>query len=81
MRTAARQASTLPRIRPRKRDWDIQKPLDEYMSLDVEDQELVISILDTPDTSRLERRPDIHEYQIAEHEVRECLSYAALATY
>ena len=51
------------------------------MSLDVEDQELVISILDTPDTSRLERRPDIHEYQIAEHEVRECLSYAALATY
>ncbi|KAF6239786.1 hypothetical protein HO173_002332 [Letharia columbiana] len=41
--------------------WDILKPLDEYMSVDIEDQELVVPILEITDTSRLERRPDIHD--------------------
>lgn len=41
--------------------WDILKPLDEYMSVDIEDQELVISVLDITDTSQLQRHPDIHD--------------------
>ena len=41
--------------------WDILKPLDEYMSVDIEDRELVISVLDITDTPRVERRPDIHD--------------------
>lgn len=42
-------------------DWDILRPLDEYMGVDVEDQELVISVLDITDTSQLQRQPDIHD--------------------
>ena len=41
--------------------WDVLKPLDEYMSVDIEDQELVISILDITDSSRHERRPDTYD--------------------
>ena len=41
--------------------WDILKPLDDYMSVDIEDRELVVSILDITETSQLERRPDIHD--------------------
>ena len=41
--------------------WDILKPLDDYMSVDIEDQELVISILDITDAWQLERQPDIYD--------------------
>lgn len=41
--------------------WDILKPLDEYMNVDIEDRELVISVLDITDTSQVERRPDIYD--------------------
>jgi hypothetical protein len=41
--------------------WDSLHELDNYMTTDVEDQELVISVLDITDSHELVHHPDIHD--------------------
>ena len=41
--------------------WDKLKMLDDYMNVDVEDAELVVSVLDITDDFQFKRWPDIHD--------------------
>lgn len=41
--------------------WDNLRALDEYMSIDIEDAELAVSVLDITDKYETKRWPDIHD--------------------
>ena len=41
--------------------WDNLRPLVDYMNVDIEDQELVISVLDISENFKSKRWPDIHD--------------------
>lgn len=41
--------------------WDNLRALDEYMSIDIEDSELVVSVLDISQDFKVKRWPDIHD--------------------
>ena len=44
--------------------WDSLRFLDEYMGTDVEDQELVISVLDITEDNQRRPWPDMHDYTV-----------------
>ena len=44
--------------------WDNLKTLDDYMSKDIEDQDLVMSVLDITDDHQRKQWPDIHDYTL-----------------
>lgn len=44
--------------------WDSLRFLDDYMGTDIEDQELVISVLDITENNQRRPWPDIHDYAV-----------------
>lgn len=44
--------------------WDGLKSLDDYMSVDIEDQELAISVLDIGEDFKLKQWPDMHDFEV-----------------